>query len=94
MLKKISRNANQKYLALHLEGVGIGNEIFKEIDCQIIDIDKYHYRWTDGKIKEIKHGLDDKDAKAEDAKALTQLHKIVYYENHFTTSFSVPLLMK
>ncbi len=35
-----------------------------------------------------------RNVKAEDAKALTLLHKIVYYENHFKTSFSVPLLMK
>jgi len=35
-----------------------------------------------------------RSVEAEDAKALALLHKIVFYENYFTASFSAPLQMK
>lgn len=62
-LNKIAEDANQKYAGLSSEGVVIGEEAHPEIYCQIKKIDKYHYKWSDGKIKEIKHGLEKEEAK-------------------------------
>jgi hypothetical protein len=66
LLKEIAKDANQNFVTLNPEGVGIGEEVYSEIYCQITEYDKHHYRWTDGKIKEIKHGLKKEEARALD----------------------------
>jgi len=62
-LNKIAEDANQNYAGLDPEGIVIFDEVHPEIYCQIKDIDDYKYRWTDGKIKEVKYGLEKENAK-------------------------------
>jgi len=63
LLKIIAKDANQNFVLLSPEGVVIGEEVHPQIYCQIVNIDKYHYQWAEGKIKEIKHGLGKEEAR-------------------------------
>jgi hypothetical protein len=63
LLNDIKADGRTNYISLTEDGVKVGDDYFSEVFAKIVDLDKYSYRWENGKNKIIKRGMDKAEAK-------------------------------
>jgi len=61
-LDAIAKDARSSFITREAEGLNFRDRIYEELFVQVLEWERMHYIWRDGKEKEIRHNLTDQEA--------------------------------